>query len=44
MVYEIWESQQSYDAFAAVLRPILAEEDVTTERPPDILPVVKLSQ
>ena len=44
MVYEVWESQEAYDAFAAVLLPILAEEDVTSNRPPDIMPVVNIQQ
>ena len=44
MVYEVWESQEAYDAFAAVLLPILAEEGVTSNRPPDIMPVVNISQ
>ena len=42
MVYEVWESQEAYDAFAAVLLPILAEEGVTSNRPPDIMPVLNL--
>jgi hypothetical protein len=44
MVYEVWENQEAYDAFAAVLLPILAEESVTSNRPPDIMPVVNISQ
>ena len=44
MVYEVWENQEAYDAFAAVLLPILAEEGVTSNRPPDIMPVVNISQ
>ncbi|HWE65145.1 MAG TPA: hypothetical protein VG298_00740 [Acidimicrobiales bacterium] len=44
MVYEVWETQEAYEAFAAVLLPILAEEGVTSNRPPDIMPVVNLSQ
>jgi len=44
MVYEVWESQEAYDAFAAVLLPILAEEGVTANRPPDIMPVINVSQ
>jgi len=44
MVYEVWESQEAYDAFAAVLLPILAEEGVTSNRPPDIMPVVNIQQ
>jgi hypothetical protein len=44
MVYEVWESREAYDAFAAVLLPILAEEGVTSNRPPDIMPVVNIQQ
>ena len=44
MVYEVWESQEAYDAFAAVLLPILADEGVTSNRPPDIMPVVNIQQ
>jgi len=44
MVYEVWESQEAYEAFGAVLLPILAEEGVTSNRPPDIMPVVNILQ
>jgi hypothetical protein len=43
-VFDIWESQGDWDAFAAVLGPIIQEEGVTASRPPDVMPVVGLLQ
>ena len=44
MVYDVWESQAAYDAFAAKLLPILGDVGVSASRPPDVMPVVNLEQ
>lgn len=44
MVYDVWESQADFDAFAEHLLPILAELGITSSRPPDVMPVVALEQ
>ena len=43
MVYDVWESQESFEAFGATLMPILAEIglDVGT---PDIMPIHNVIQ
>ena len=38
MVYDIWESQETFDAFGATLMPILAEVGVDPGTP-DVMPV-----
>lgn len=43
MVFDIWERQEDFEAFAQHLGPILEEEGIKG-RPPDILPVVNLIQ
>ena len=43
MVFEIWDSQEAYDAFTAYLRPVLQEIGITPKNQ-DIMPVVNLSQ
>lgn len=44
MVFEIWDSPEDLEAFGKLLAPILEELGVKTSRPPDIMPVVNLSQ
>ena len=44
MVFDIWDSHESYDAFATHLLPVLAELGITSARPPDIMPVVNVIQ
>lgn len=44
MVYEVWESQEAWDAFAAVLMPLLDEIGIKLNRPPDTMPVIRLMQ
>ena len=44
MVFDIWESQDAYDAFAKDLPSILEAEGIKMNRPPDIMPVVNLIQ
>lgn len=41
-VFEIWESQEAYDAETSKLFPILEEAGVKLSRPADIVPVVML--
>jgi hypothetical protein len=41
-VFEVWETQEEYDAHAPVLLPILEEVGITFARPADIVPVVSL--
>lgn len=43
MVYDIWDSPESFEAFGKVLVPILAELGVDPGRP-DVMPVHKLDQ
>jgi hypothetical protein len=43
-VFDIWESQETFDAFLEYLRPILEELDITLSAPPTIMPVVDLVQ
>jgi hypothetical protein len=42
MVFDIWESQEAWDAFQAQLVPILQEMDIKLSTPPMIMPVVDL--
>jgi hypothetical protein len=44
MVFEIWDSQEDYDAFVQHLLPILESEGIKVSRPPDVMPVVGLLQ
>jgi hypothetical protein len=43
MVFEIWESQESYDAFLQYLRPVLQKVGITPKNQ-DIMSVVNLEQ
>jgi hypothetical protein len=43
MVYDIWDSPQSFQAFGEVLMPILAEVGVDPGQP-DVMPIHKLDQ
>ena len=43
MVYDIWDSQENFDAFGAVLMPILAEVGVDPGEP-SVMPLHKLLQ
>ena len=42
-VYEIWESQEAYEAFAQFLVPVLQEAGIVAP-PPSIVPLVNLEQ
>jgi hypothetical protein len=45
MVYDVWESQEDFDAFAAIVMPIVAEVGVSMEGAgPDVMPVHNLIQ
>jgi hypothetical protein len=44
MVFDIWETQDDFEAFGKHLVPILEAEGIKTTRPPDIMPVVNLIQ
>jgi len=44
MVFDIWESKEDWEAFAAQLMPILEDEGLSAGRPPDVLPVVAFAQ
>jgi hypothetical protein len=39
MVYNIWASQEDFDAFGPILGPILAQVGVTMTTAPDIMPI-----
>jgi len=41
MVFDIWDSQESFEAFGAVLMPILAEAGIDPGQP-DVMPVHKV--
>ena len=43
MVFDIWESKEAYDAFAAHLLPILQEEGITASRPPRVTPTKSMT-
>jgi hypothetical protein len=42
MVFDIWETREDFDAFAAVLVPILADLGIGGE--PFVMPVINLVQ
>jgi hypothetical protein len=39
MVYDIWDSQESFDSFGPTLGPILEEVGVKMGNPPDVMPI-----
>lgn len=41
-VFEVWETQEEYDAHAVLLLPIIEAAGVKMARPADIVPVVQL--
>jgi hypothetical protein len=41
-VFEVWESQEAYDAQTTTLLPILEEVGIKLSRPADIVPIVSL--
>jgi hypothetical protein len=43
-VFDIWESQEAFDAFLGYLVPILEELGIKLSAPPTIMPVVDLVQ
>jgi hypothetical protein len=43
-VFDVWESQEAFDAFLGYLQPVLEELGVTLSAPPMIMPVVDLVQ
>ena len=43
-VFDIWESQEAFDAFLGYLRPVLEDLGITLSAPPTIMPVVDLVQ
>jgi hypothetical protein len=43
-VFDIWESQEAFDAFLGYLRPVLEELGINLSGPPVIMPVVDLEQ
>jgi hypothetical protein len=43
-VFDIWESQEAFDAFLGVLVPILEEMGIKLAGPPVIMPLVALEQ
>jgi hypothetical protein len=43
-VFDIWESQEAFDAFLGYLVPILEELGIKLSAPPSIMPVVDLVQ
>jgi hypothetical protein len=43
MVFDIWDTQEHYDAFAGHLRPILADLGISGAEP-DVLPVINVIQ
>jgi hypothetical protein len=43
MVYDIWESQEAFEAFGATLGPILAEVGINAGDPM-VMPIVRLDQ
>ena len=42
MVFDIWESQEAWDAFLVYLMPVLQDLGVTMSGAPDIMPIVDL--
>jgi len=43
-VFDIWESEEAFDAFLGYLVPILEELGIKLSAPPTIMPVVDLVQ
>jgi hypothetical protein len=43
MVYDIWESQEAFEAFGAVLMPIVAEVGIDVGEPA-VMPIHRLEQ
>jgi hypothetical protein len=43
-VFDVWDSQEAFDAFLGYLQPVLGELGVTLSAPPMIMPVVDLVQ
>jgi hypothetical protein len=43
-VFDIWESQEAFDAFLGFLVPILEELGIKLAAPPTIMPVVDFEQ
>ncbi len=43
-VFDIWESQEAFDAFLGYLVPILEELGISLSSPPAVMPVVDLVQ
>jgi hypothetical protein len=43
MVYDVWDSQENFDAFGQTLMPILAEVGIDPGQP-DIIPVHNMIQ
>jgi hypothetical protein len=43
-VFDIWESQEAFDAFLGHLQPVLEELGVKLAAPPVIMPLVDLEQ
>ena len=43
MIYDVWDSQEDFDAFGAVLMPILAEVGLDPGQP-DVMPVHSVVQ
>jgi hypothetical protein len=41
-VFEIWETQEAYDAQTPILLPILDEAGIKFARPADVVPIVSL--
>jgi hypothetical protein len=41
-VFEVWETQEAYDAHTPILFPILEEVGIKFARPADIVPIVSL--
>ncbi len=43
-VFDVWESQESFDEFLTYLGPVMAELGIELAQPPTIMPVVDLEQ
>jgi hypothetical protein len=41
-VFEVWETQEAYDAHTPILFPILEEVGIKLARPADVVPIVSL--
>jgi len=42
MVFDIWESEEAWNAFQAQLGPILQEVGIELNAAPDVMPIVSL--